>query len=116
LVKQFTASGTSIGLGGRWTFEVTDMPALCLAVGASALTREAFMQQVAAGSLMGMAAVKVVLETAASILTRQGALPPSAVTTDDKVIRAAITARTSPLRGAPGLRIYREMSARRRGG
>ena len=113
LVRQHTASGTTIGLGGRWTFEVTDMAALCLAVGAPALAREDFINRVAAASMIGDAGTKAVLQAAMQVLTQNGALPPTLLTTDDKNIRAAITARTAPLREAPGLRIFQEQSARR---
>jgi hypothetical protein len=120
LARQRTATGTTIGLSGKWTFAVNEpggMIDLCLAVGAPALMRESFIQRVAAASLIGQAGAKAVLEAAAKVLMPNGAaIPATFVTTDDKNIRAAITARTSPLREAPGLRIYQEQSARRRGG
>ena len=113
LVRQQTATGTTVGLAGRWTFEVTDLPALCLAVGASALTKEEFVNKVAAASLVGVAAARAILQAAAQVLTQGGSIPATFIATDDKNIRAAITARTAPLRQAPGLRIYQEQSARR---
>lgn len=120
LARQRTATGTTIGLSGRWTFEVNQpggMIDLCLAIGAPALTRESFIQQVSAASMIGPAAAKTVLQAAAQILMPNGVpIPESFVTTDDKIIRSALTARTSPLREAPGLRIFQEQSARRRGG
>lgn len=120
MVRQRTATGTTIGLSGRWTFEVNEpggMIELCLAVGAPALMRESFIQHISAASLIGLAGAKAVLEAAAKVLMPNGAaIPATFVTTDDKNIRAAITARTSPLRQAPGLRIFQEQSARRRGG
>lgn len=120
MVRQRTATGTTIGLSGRWTFEVNEpggMIELCLAVGAPALMRESFIQHVAAASLIGLAGAKAVLEAAAKVLMPNGAaIPATFVTTDDKNIHAAIRARTSPLRQAPGLRIFQEQSARRRGG
>jgi hypothetical protein len=120
MVRQRTATGTTIGLSGKWTFEVNEpggMIDLCLAIGAPALMRESLIQKVAAASLIGQAGAKAVLEAAAKVLMPNGAsIPATFVTTDDKNIRAAITARTSPMREAPGLRIYQEQSARRRGG
>lgn len=120
LVRQRTAAGPTIGLGGKWTFEVNDpggMIDLCLAVGAPALMRESFIQKVAAASLVGQAGAKAVLEAAAKVLMPNGvSVPATFVTTDDKNIRAAITARTAPMRECPGLRVYQEQSARRRGG
>lgn len=119
-VQQRTATGISISNSGKWTFAVNDpggMIDLCLAVGAPALMRESFIQQVAAASLIGQAGAKAVLEAAAKVLMPNGvSVPASFVTTDDKSIRAAITARTSPMRECPGLRVYQEQSARRRGG
>jgi hypothetical protein len=120
MVRQRTATGTTIGLTGKWTFEVNEpggMIDLCLAVGAPALMRESFIQKVAAASLIGQAGAKAVLEAAAKVLMpNMAAIPASFVTTDNKNINAAITARTSPMRECPGLRVYQEQSARRRGG
>jgi hypothetical protein len=113
LVRQQTATGTTVGLAGRWTFEVVDLPALCLAVGAAGLTREDLVNRVAAASMIGVAGVRAVLQATAQVLTQGGAIPPTFIATDDKNIRAALTARTAPLRQAPGLRIYQEQSARR---
>ena len=116
VVRQHTASGTSIGLGGRWTFEVTSMTDLCLAVAGPALLRADLHERVAAAALMGQGAVGAVLSALAQILVPNvGAVPVGFLTTDDKVIRAAITARTTPLRECPGLRIYQDLSAQRRG-
>lgn len=119
MVRQHTATGTTVGLSGKWVFDTenVNMIELCLAVGAPGLLRSTFIEQVASACLIGPAAVKVILEAAARILMPNGAaIPATFVATDDKNIRAAITARTAPLREAPGLRIYQEMSARRRGG
>jgi hypothetical protein len=117
LVKQHTATGTTIGLGGRWTFEVTNLAELCLAVAAPLLMRDDLAQRVAAGSQIGVAGAQVVLRTLASLFMPNGVpVPASFVTTDDKQIRAALTAKTAPLREAPGVRVYQEMAARRRGG
>ena len=117
LVRQTTATGTTVGLSGRWDFEVTDMRELCLAVGAPLLMGEAFVNKVAATSLAGVAGCRVVLKAVVDILTHDsGPLPATFLTTEDKSIRAAITARTAPLRAAAGLRIFQNVSARRRGG
>jgi hypothetical protein len=118
LVRQRTAMGTTIGLTGRWTFDEdnVDMTQLCAAVGAPALTRPAFIEQVAVSCLVGAAGVKVVLEAAARLLAPNGPVPATFVATDGKNIRAAITARTAPLRSVPGLTIFQQQSASRRGG
>jgi hypothetical protein len=117
MVRQTTATGTTVGLAGRWDFEVTDIRELCLAVGAPLLTSETFVNRVSATSMAGVSGCRAVLQAVVDILTHEsGPLPATFMATEDKSIRAAITARTAPLRSAPGLRIFQNVSARRRGG
>ena len=116
LVRQHTATGTTIGLKGRWTFEVTDVQKLCLAIGAPLLLQETMVNDVAIASMIGPAATRAMLQALAKLLAPYGMVPASFVTTDDKQVRAAITARTMPLRDCPGLNIHQEVSASRRGG
>ena len=115
-VKQHTAMGTTIGLATRWTFDVTSIPDLCLAVGAPGLVTETFINKVSASCLIGPAGVRAVLQAAASLLAPNGPVPATFISTDDKNIRGAITAKTAPMREVPGLRIFADYSARRRGG
>jgi hypothetical protein len=117
LVRQHTAMGTTVGLRGKWDFEVTNIMHLCAAIGAPLLMDDAFVRDVAVGSMIGPAAAREAMKAAAKLLMPNGqAIPASFVTTDDKNIRAAITARTAPLREALGLRIFQAVSAQRRGG